>query len=121
MLVGSVLPWWQVGGQDLPAQSGNAFEGFGIVIVLVALGILAVVTMPYTTDRPVGIDRWQTYALLVVAATAAFAAQVVRLATGGNLADGFLPDRSLGLWVTAVGLIVVARAAYVIASERVER
>ena len=32
--------------------------------------------------------------------------------------EGFLPNRAPGLWVTAIGVIALARAAYDIALER---
>ncbi|HLE79213.1 MAG TPA: hypothetical protein VI687_02360, partial [Candidatus Limnocylindrales bacterium] len=65
ILVGCVLPWWTVGGADgLPQLGGNAFDGMGIVVFVVALATIAFVTLPYAMDRPVGADRWPAYALL---------------------------------------------------------
>src|SRR4029079_4806869 len=56
LIVASLLPCWTSGGRDaLPATSGNAFEGTGILVFIVALGVIAIVTLPYAAgDRPGG-------------------------------------------------------------------
>jgi hypothetical protein len=116
--VGSILPWWRLGGADtIPSIGGNAFQDAGIVVFIVALAILAVVTLPYATDAPVAVDRWPTFALLAVTGLIAYGLRIISLVTSGALRDGFLPDRSPGLWLAGAGLIVLARAAYDIARE----
>jgi hypothetical protein len=116
LLVGSVLPWYTAGGADgIPAASGNAFEGAGIVVFLAALATLALVTLPYAAgDRPVGFDRWPWFAIVWLAAVVAFSLRVADLAGQGVLG---LPDRAPGLWLTAAGLIVLGRAVYEIWAE----
>ena len=116
MLVGAVLRWWMVGGDNgLPEISGNAFDGMGIVVFLVALGTIAIVTLPYATDRPVSADQWLAYAILAAVGWLAFVIRVVDLATIGALS---LPEPTAiftngpGLWVTGVGLAMLGRAAY---------
>lgn len=116
ILAGSVLRWWVVGGENgLPELTGNGFDGFGILVFVVALATIALVTLPYATERPVGADRWPAYAILAATGWIAF---------GIRLAD-LLALRALrfdqptevftngpGLWLTAIGLAMLARAAY---------
>jgi hypothetical protein len=40
-LVGLVPQWWSLGGTVTTRQSGNGFDGVGIVIFLAALALLA--------------------------------------------------------------------------------
>lgn len=122
MLTGCFLPWWQVGGGDaLPLVSGNAFEGSGIVVFLVAVASLALVALPYAVgDRPTGIDRWGSYLLLAV---------VGWLGLGWRVLDLFLtgafqfaePAQVLtngpGLWLAGIGLTILSRAVYQMARE----
>ena len=55
IVVACLLPWWGVGGGDgLPALSGNAFEGSGILVFFAALAVIALLTLPYAAgDVPV--------------------------------------------------------------------
>ena len=116
ILVGCFLPWWQVGGGDsLPAISENAFSGSGIVVVLAALGTIALVTLPYATDRPVGIDRALSYLFLVALGWIGLVIRLFGLATVN--VGAILPDRAPGLWLAALGLVLLSRAVYEIASE----
>jgi hypothetical protein len=116
ILAGCVVPWWTVGGADgLPARSGNAFDSFGIVVFAAALATIALVTLPYATDRPVDIDRWSSYAVIAGIAWLAFLYRVLDLALVGAFTFREPVDvlvRIPGLWVTAVGLMMLARAAY---------
>jgi hypothetical protein len=122
IVVGCVLPWWQVGGTPgIPLQAGNAFAGSGIVVFLVGIASLALVALPYAAgDGPVGLDRPLSFALLAFAGWIGFAWRIVDLALIGAFqfsqpAQVF--TNGPGLWVTAVGLTVLARAAYVMTSE----
>jgi hypothetical protein len=115
MLIGCVLPWYTAGGQvgNLPAITGNAFESSGILVFLVALATLALVTLPYAAgDRPVGLDRWPPYLVLFAVGLIGLLVRVVDLYGRGVLG---LPDRSPGLWLAAVGLILLGRATFQIA------
>jgi hypothetical protein len=116
ILVGCFLPWWQVGGGDsLPAMSENAFSGSGIVVVLAALGTIALVTLPYATDRPVGIDRALSYLFL---GAIGWIGLVIRVFDHATVNVGaILPDRAPGIWLAALGLVLLSRAVYEIARE----
>jgi hypothetical protein len=119
IIVGCFLPWWQFGGgEGLPLRSGNAFEGAGILVFFSALATIALVTLPYATDRPVAIDRGLTYFAIVVVGWVGLALRTFDLFQVGALG---LPTTAPGLWLTALGLIVLSRATYEIAGERRDR
>jgi hypothetical protein len=122
MVVGCVLPWWKVGGTPgIPPESGNGLAGAGILVFLVGIASLALVALPYATgDRPVSLDRWLSFALLAVAGWVGFVWRVVELALYGAFqfraplevfADG------PGLWIAALGLVVLSRATYTMTRE----
>jgi len=120
-LAGCFLPWWTVGGADgLPVRSGNAFDAFGILVFAAAIATLALVTLPYASERPVSADRWQSYALI---GAAGWIGLVLRIADLGLLrafsfsqpTDAF--TRVPGLWIAAIGLAILARATFDMARE----
>jgi len=117
IIVGCLLPWWGFGGGDgLSARTGNAFDGSGIIVFYVALATIALLALPYAAgDVPVAIDRSLSFVILVVVGWLALAIRVVDLWTLGAIG---LPDRALGLWLAALGLILLSRAVYEIARER---
>jgi hypothetical protein len=118
ILVGCFLPWWQFGGDaGLPLRSGNAFEGAGILVFFSALATIALVTLPYATDRPVAIDRGISYVAIAAIGWVGLVLRAFDLFQVGALG---LPTTSPGLWLAAIGLAVLARAAYEIAGERRE-
>jgi hypothetical protein len=120
ILVGSILPWYSVGGAlstGLPAYTRNAFSDKGIVVFIGALVVLALVSLPYAAgDKPVALDRALAYGIVFLVALGAFAWQTVSYV----LIDpaGLRPDLAPGSWVVAVGLIVLARSTYEISAER---
>lgn len=114
LIVGSLLPWYSVGGDGgLPQIVLRAFDTTGIVSFLAALATLALVALPYATgERPVAIDRGISYAIL--AAIAVGGVILFPLTYPGILdaLEGLLPDRAYGFWISALGAIILARAAY---------
>ena len=115
LLVGCVLPWYVGRGRRWPAArscSGRS-TGPGIVSFFAALATLALVALPYAAgERPVAIDRGISFAILAVAAVAGV---VLFLFTSPGVLDaleGLLPDRAYGFWISALGAIIMARAAY---------
>lgn len=111
LVLGSILPWYQVGGDGgLPAITYRAFDGSGILCFLAGLAALALLALPYAMgERPTSLDRALPFGVLAVAAVAGLALWVPNV-----LADlsGLLPTRSYGFWLTAVGAILLARAAF---------
>lgn len=126
IIVGCVLPWWQVGGTPgITAQSGNGLAGAGILVFLVGVATLALVALPYAVgDRPLGFDRWLTYALLAVAGWIGFGWRVIELALIGAFqfatpAEVF--TNGPGVWVAGLGLVMLSRAAYAMTRESAYR
>ena len=115
-LAGCFLPWWTKGGSiGLPVYSGTAFEGMGIVVFAAIIATLALVTLPYATERPVTADRWTTYALIVAVAWLAFAYRVLDLATQNAFTFTEPADVVIGipgLWLAGIGLGIISRATY---------
>jgi hypothetical protein len=115
-LAGCFLPWWTVGGVDgLPAFSGNAFDSLGILVFAAAIATLALVTLPYASERPVSVDRWTSYAIIAAVGWLGFGYRVIDLAV--NRAFQFdepaeVVTRIPGLWLAGIGLVILARATY---------
>ena len=117
ILASAVLPWFTLGGGEgeLTALVYNVWDGPGLATLLAALAVVAVMTLPYAMiDRPVAIDRGLTYGLLAIVAILGVALWIPQFLFAP---EGFLPDRAPGLWVAAVGVIILARAAYEISLE----
>ncbi|MBA2700552.1 MAG: hypothetical protein H0U58_02480 [Chloroflexi bacterium] len=116
-LVGCVLPWWRLGGDSgLPALGGNAFEGSGILVFLVAVATLALVALPYAMgDRPTAVDRWISYALLAVVGWFGLGWRVLDLLLSGAFRFDQPTDvftNGPGLWLSGIGLAILSRAVY---------
>jgi hypothetical protein len=117
VLVGSILPWWRLQPEGgLPALTGNAFEGAGILVFLSGVATLALLALPYAVgDRPVGIDRPLSVALLAVLGWIGLVWRIVQLIGLG----AFRFDEPIqvlnngpGLWLAGIGLVMLARAAF---------
>ena len=122
IVLGCVLPWWQVGGTPgIPLTSGNGLAGSGIGVFLVGIASLALVALPYAAgDRPVGLDRWLSFAFLAAAGWLTFAWKIIELAIIGAFqftqpAQVF--SHGPGLWLAGIGLTLLARAAFVMTRE----
>ena len=117
IVVGSILPWWRLGGTSgIPAVGGNAFEGSGIIVFLVGVATIALVALPYAVgDRPTGIDRAISYGLLAIVGWLGFGWRVLDLLLTG--AFGFTEPTQVftngpGLWIAGLGLAILSRAVY---------
>jgi hypothetical protein len=112
------LPWWQTSTDlGLPATSGNAFEGSGVLVFFVGLAIIALLALPYAAgDVPVGLDRSLSFLILTVVGWLALAIRFVDLAATN--VDAVFPQRAYGLWIAALGLVLLSRAVYDIGRER---
>jgi len=111
LVVGSVLPWYQVGGDGgLPVIVYRAFDGSGILSFLAGLATLALLALPYAMgDRPTPIDRGISFAVLAVIALLGVVLWIPNVL--GDL-SGLLPTTAYGYWITVVGAILLARAAF---------
>ena len=126
ILVGSFLPWWQVGGGDgLPLVQGNAFEGSGILVFLVGVATLALVALPYALgDRPTGIDRSLSFGILAIVGWIGFGWRVIDLFMTGAFTFSEptqVVTNGPGLWLCGLGLALLSRAVYQMTREPVYR
>jgi len=115
-VVGCFLPWWTVGGRNgLPVLSGTGFESMGILVFAAGIATLALVTLPYASERPVSTDRWSSYAILAAVGWLGFAYRIIDLATQRAFSFDEPADillRIPGLWLAGIGLLILARATY---------
>ncbi|MFN8629330.1 MAG: hypothetical protein U0838_03140 [Chloroflexota bacterium] len=112
LVVGSVLPWYQVGGAEgtLPATVYRAFDGSGILCFLAGLATLALLALPYAMgERPTPLDRGVSFAVLAVLAILGIVLWVPNILV--NVA-GLIPTQAYGFWITVVGAVLLARAAF---------
>ena len=118
ILAASFLPWWQTSSDlGLPPRTGNAFDGAGVLVFFVALAVIALLALPYAAgDVPVGLDRPLSFLILTVVGWVALAVRVVDL--GATNLDAVLPQRAYGLWLAALGLVLLSRAVYDIGRDR---
>ena len=123
ILVGCVLPWWQLAqpGGGLPPLTGNGLEASGILALLAGILTLLLVALPYAVgDRPTPIDRWEVFALLAVIGWFGLGWRIVDLL--GLEAFRFAEPMEVftngpGLWLTGIGLAIVSRAVFVMTRE----
>jgi hypothetical protein len=117
IIVACFLPWWGTGSDlGLPPRSGNAFDGSGVIVFFVGLAVVALLALPYAAgDVPVGLDRTLSFLILAVVGWLALAIRLVDLA-GTNL-EAVSPQHAYGMWLAALGLIVLSRAVYDIGRE----
>jgi hypothetical protein len=126
LVLACILPWWQVGGTPgIPVETGNGLAGSSIVVFLVGVATLALVVLPYAAgDRPLGLDRWLSFAILAVAGWVALAWRVVELALIGAFQftePVEVVTNGPGIWLALIGLAALSRAVFEMASEPVRR
>ncbi|MBP1705180.1 MAG: hypothetical protein H6Q36_919 [Chloroflexi bacterium] len=121
IVIGCILPWFRAGSAEsgIPPVEGNALAGVGILTFLAALGVLALVALPFAAgERPVSFDRWWAYALLALIAGAGIVLRVIGIEAEIGTFEAFLPDRAPGLWLSAAGTVGVAVGAAEIRGEQ---
>lgn len=126
IVIGCVLPWWQVGGTPgITAESGNGLAGSAILVFLVGIATLALVALPYAAgDRPIGLDRWLSFAILAIAGWIGFGWRVVELYLIGAFQFGEpakVFTNGPGLWIAGLGLVILSRAVYTMTGESAYR
>jgi hypothetical protein len=117
VVIGSALPWWQLEREGgLTPLVGNGLEGAGIVVFLAGVVTLALVALPYAVgDRPTGVDRPLSYALLAVVGWLALGWRVLDLLLRGAFAfdePAQVFTNGPGLWLAGLGLAILSRAVY---------
>jgi hypothetical protein len=122
LIVGCLLPWWQVGGTPgIPVESGNGLAGPAIGVFLVGAASAALAALPYAMgDRPAPLDRWISFAILAGFGWIGFGWRVVELAQAGAFQfnePAAVLTNGPGIWLAVVGLIVLSRAVFEVAEE----
>ena len=110
------LTWWRVGGSPgIPESSGNGLSGAGIVIILAAVFLLALVVLPFAgADRPQPLDRPLSFVVIAALAFVGLGAVVFQLFDLGALG---LPERSPGLWLGGAGVLLMCWGTWEIVAE----
>lgn len=117
-LIGCVLPWYTTSGVGLPATSVNAFDGAGILVFVAAIGIVALILLPYAAgDQRLGIDRTLSFAIVAGLGIIGLLLKIVQQLGIGAI-EGMFPDRAIGLWIAGAGLAIVAWGVSEIATAR---
>ncbi len=117
-IVGCFLPWTYVRGDPgLPASTENAFAGAGVITFIAAVGLLALLLLPYAsaTGRS-SLDRWPSYVLVGGLMVVGTVVQVLQLVPGGAL-KLTPPLDVLGLYLGIIGTALVAWGVAEIVSE----
>ena len=112
IVVACFLPWWQRSTElGLPPLAGNAFDGSGVLVFFAALAIIALLALPYAAgDVPVGLDRPLSFLIATIVGWLALLFRLIDLALIN--VEAVLPQRAYGLWIAALGLILLSRAVY---------
>lgn len=115
-IVGMPLPWFTVGGEILTPFSENGFQGAGVLVFLAAVGMLALIVLPYTTKSgDVSIERPASFAALLLAGLAGL---FIEMAGAWNESRLGTPDRALGLWLATIGMAIAAWGVAELFAER---
>jgi hypothetical protein len=117
VVVGCLLPWYTVGGDGaLPPEVYQAFRyPQGLLVFLAGLATLALIALPYATSpRPVALDRGIVFGLLAAAAIAGCVLWVLAVMAAPQ---GLLPTGAYGFWISALGSVMLGRAAFEISQE----
>ena len=116
-LIGCALPWGRTASSVgmLPSVA-YGFDGPGICVLIAAFAVLALLALPYAVGRPVPpLDGALALVVPVALGTVGLVVRGVQLAGFGALG---LPDRSPGLWLAAVAVVLMAVGAATLLPER---
>jgi len=124
VIVGStMLQWWQIGGGvgELPANGANGISDGRVFLMMFvpAVASLFLVTLPFASEKPIGIDHPLVYLGLFVAIFGGYLWRLISLAQA--LLVPWPPQRGVGFWLAAVGLVLLARGVFEVFEERSRR
>jgi hypothetical protein len=105
-IISMPLAWQTAGGIVLPVSTDWGFSGSGVVMFIMAVLMLALVVLPFTTEtRQVGIDRPVTFLVLLVVGIGGLALAVIDL-VGGEEQYSLTPLDAPGLWLAIAGMAI---------------
>jgi hypothetical protein len=106
-LLSMPLAWRAAGGIVLPVSSEWGFSGAGLLLFLVAVLMLVLMVLPYTSrTRRFVLDRPVSYGLLALAGAGGIVAAVADL-VGGEEQYRLLPLDAPGLWLAGVAVALM--------------
>lgn len=108
-IIGVFLPWSYAGGADteLPRVTSNGFQGPGVATFMAAVGLLALLILPYATSSGrSALDRWPSFVVLGGVMVVGTVSQVLQLLPGGALK--LTPPLDVpGLYLGVIGTLLV--------------
>jgi hypothetical protein len=123
VIVGAtMLQWWQIGGGpgELPKNSGVGIsDGRVFMMFLVSVVSLFLVTLPFASEKPVGIDHPLSYLALLAVLTGGYVWRLIDLAQHAILP--WPPQQGVGFWLAAVGLVTFSRGVFEVFEEQRRR
>jgi hypothetical protein len=133
VIVGStMLQWWQIGGGagELPQSSGIGIaDGRVFLMFLLSVGSLLLVTLPFASEKPIAIDHPVAYLVIFATIVIGYFWRIISLAqvqlkpwpVVQTSLMPWPPQRGVGLWLAAVGIVVFARGVFEVFEERRRR
>jgi hypothetical protein len=124
VIVGSsFLQWWQIGGGpgELSATTGTGISA-GRVFMMMFLPAVAsalLLTLPYASDKPIGIDHPLSYLGLFALLLAGYIWNLVDQAQRQLVP--WPPQHGFGFWIAGVGLVLFARGVWEVFDESRQR
>jgi len=123
VIVGStMLQWWQLGGGpgELAARTGMGIsDGRVFLMFLASVATLLLITLPFASEKPIAIDHPLTYLILFGTNLLGYLLYLAYLWQQHLLP--WPPQRGVGLWLAAVGLVLFVRGVFEVFEERRRR
>jgi hypothetical protein len=116
MLAGTLLPWFAWSGA-LPSNPVRGWEGSGALVALAAVGVLALLALPWAgrggevDERRIGSVLARSLPWLLLVGVAVIGLVVWPLAWL-DAPEGLLPHRAPGLYIAAAGTVLLAFVAW---------
>lgn len=117
-VIGAFLPWTFAGGEiGLPVVTQNAFDGAGIVMFIAAVGLLALLILPYASSSGrSNLDRWVSFVLLAALMVLGTVLELIQLYSRPPFKLTPVMD-VLGMWLGVLGTIIVVWGAALVLNE----
>jgi len=119
-IIGVFLPWQSAWGGDtgIPLITQDGFDGGGVLVFVAAVGLLALLLLPYASSSGRSmLDRSTSFVLLGGLAVAGLGIALVQMFTSDSLQLTPI-DRAIGLWLTIIGVALIAWGVGEILGER---
>ena len=119
-IISMPLAWQTAGGIVLPVSTDWGFSGSGVVMFIMAVLMLVLIVLPYTTEtRRVGLDRPVTFLALLLVGIGGLALAIIDL-VGGEERYSLTPLDAPGLWLAIAGMAVATWGVLELFAEKPE-